>query len=295
MDTLLAMPAVRPDLAASRGHYDELDPFYRAIWGEHLHHGLWEKGTETVTEAVEGLVRHVAAAARLRPGQDVCDIGCGYGATARLLAREFRSRVVGVTPSARQYAYAIVQERGVGLVTYRCRDWLDNGLHPGTFDAALAIESSEHVADKAAFFDEVHRVLRPGGRVVVCAWLAPEDARPWARRWLLDPICREGSMAGLGSRRDYQDWMRAAGLEPAAFEDLTPAVRRTWPICCWRFVREFVRSARLRAFVLRSGSPHVAFARAVFRIWAAYALGCMTYALLVARNTGCGPTVEGRN
>ena len=39
-------------------HYDELDPFYREIWGEHVHHGLWESGKETIEEAVVNLVRY---------------------------------------------------------------------------------------------------------------------------------------------------------------------------------------------------------------------------------------------
>ena len=54
-------------------HYDELDPFYREIWGEHVHHGLWESGEETIEEAVVNLVRyavkegtHRAWGARLR-------------------------------------------------------------------------------------------------------------------------------------------------------------------------------------------------------------------------------------
>jgi tocopherol O-methyltransferase len=31
-------------------HYDELDHYYREIWGEHVHHGLWERGDETPTK-----------------------------------------------------------------------------------------------------------------------------------------------------------------------------------------------------------------------------------------------------
>ena len=36
---------IRPEAVAS--HYDELDRFYRDIWGEHVHHGLWLRGEET--------------------------------------------------------------------------------------------------------------------------------------------------------------------------------------------------------------------------------------------------------
>jgi tocopherol O-methyltransferase len=42
------------------GHYDELDPVYRALWGEHVHHGLWTTGNETPAEAVTALSDRVA-------------------------------------------------------------------------------------------------------------------------------------------------------------------------------------------------------------------------------------------
>jgi hypothetical protein len=41
-------------------HYDELDRFYRELWGEHVHHGLWRTGEEPPTVAAEQLVAHVA-------------------------------------------------------------------------------------------------------------------------------------------------------------------------------------------------------------------------------------------
>src|SRR5215213_3127174 len=76
-------PASGDEVAA---HYDDLDFFYRDVWGEHVHHGLWRSGKETREEAVRQLAELVAAEAQGAPGQSVCDIGCGYGATARLLA-----------------------------------------------------------------------------------------------------------------------------------------------------------------------------------------------------------------
>ena len=75
------------------GHYDELDYAYRYIWGEHVHHGYWVSGHETPDEATEALVRLVADRLALEPGQEVCDIGCGYGATAAWLAEHRQAKV----------------------------------------------------------------------------------------------------------------------------------------------------------------------------------------------------------
>src|SRR5436305_1557670 len=84
------------------GHYDELDRAYRDIWGEHVHHGYWVSGRESPAEAAEALVRLVADRLDPHPGQEVCDIGCGYGATGGWLAEHRRVRVTGFTISEAQ-------------------------------------------------------------------------------------------------------------------------------------------------------------------------------------------------
>jgi len=52
---VLILPRRPIGAAAVADHYDELDPIYRALWGEHVHHGLWRSGRETATAAVEAL------------------------------------------------------------------------------------------------------------------------------------------------------------------------------------------------------------------------------------------------
>jgi tocopherol O-methyltransferase len=185
---LIVIASSRPiDSASVADHYDELDRFYRDLWGEHLHHGLWLKGDETSELAVAQLVNFVAERARITRGTRVCDIGCGYGATARLLARQHGALVTAVTISPAQHAYA-----GKAAPTpnpeYLLADWLRTDLPPETFDAAIAIESSEHMSDKREFFLRAVRVLKPGGRLVVCSWLAADCPAIWQISWLLKPV-----------------------------------------------------------------------------------------------------------
>jgi methylase of polypeptide subunit release factors len=56
-------------------HYDELDVFYREVWGEHVHHGLWRTGREPSALAAMQLVDHVADALALHGGERVVDMG----------------------------------------------------------------------------------------------------------------------------------------------------------------------------------------------------------------------------
>lgn len=272
----------RPTAAQVASHYDDLDPFYRKLWGEHVHHGLWERGDEDVERAVCALVDRVAEAAHIARGSEVCDVGCGYGATARRLSERLGARVVGLTISRAQAEYARGASGASDGPRILCRDWLDSGLPAESFDAVVAIESLEHMVDKARFFAEAARVLRPGGRLVVCAWLAAERPTEWQRRALLEPICVEGRLCELPDASECSRWFAAGGFTEITFEDLTPKVERTWTLCAGRVAGAVVRDRAARAFVLRGTSQNRVFALTVLRIFAAYRLGAMKYGLFEA-------------
>ena len=272
-------PVIVPDAPHEAGdvavHYDELDPAYRRIWGDHVHHGYWRSGRESAAEAVRALVRLVEERLDLRPGDAVCDIGCGYGATAVDLAARNGVTVLGLTISAEQERHA---RTGPGFTCLR-RDWLDNGLPDASFDRAYAIESSEHMVDKQRFFTEAARVLRPGGRLVVCAWLEGDPVRPWQVRHLLRPICDEGRLPSMGSRADYQQLAARAGLVLAGYDDISRNVRRTWWICLYRLAAHLVTDRAVRRLV--RGAQNRRFALSLPRLVVALHTGAMRYGVFV--------------
>jgi tocopherol O-methyltransferase len=258
-------------------HYDELDPIYRALWGEHVHHGLWRTGKETIEEAVAALSDEVAMLLHLSSisGAKLADIGCGYGATARRFARRHSARVIGYTLSPEQAANAPA-ELGVEI---RVGDWLANTLQDAECDGAYAIESTEHMADKAGAFADAYRVLKPGGRLVVCAWLAAEDASPFAIRHLLEPICREGRLASMGTRSEYGALARRAGFVERSYEDVSRSVRRTWSICARRFIGKLLTDKAYMRFVTSSAARNRIFALSLPRLILAYRTGSMRYGI----------------
>lgn len=260
-------------------HYDELDLAYRRIWGEHVHHGYWLSGRESPEEATDALVQLVGERLALAPGQALCDIGCGYGATAAALATRHKLTVTGFTLSAAQARVA--QARGTSGVTILVRDWLTNGLPDAGFNRAYAIESSEHMVDKPRFFAEAHRVLRPGGRFVVCAWLEGERVRPWQVRRLLKPICSEGRLPGMGSRADYEALAAAAGFRLVGYDDISRNVRRTWSICLRRLIGKMVTDGALRRLALSETTRSRAFILSLPRLIVALRGGAMRYGVFV--------------
>ena len=256
------------------GHYDELDAVYREIWGEHVHHGLWRTGRESVAEATDALSDLVGSQLTPKAGDRVADIGCGYGATAQRLAELLGISVVGFTLSEEQ---ARVARARPGPLTFQVRDWLENEEADASFDHAYAIESTEHIGNKQKLFHEVARTLKPGGRFVVCAWLSEDDPSRWEVRHLLEPICREGRLPGMGTRGEYEAWAAAAGLRLLDYQDLSRQVRRTWGIVTRRVLGKLLTARRYRRLVLSRSTRNRQFALSLPRLILAYRTGAMRY------------------
>ncbi len=268
-------PIAPADVAS---HYDELDAFYRDIWGEHVHHGLWSRGDESREEAVRKMVELIAAEARVGQGSTVCDIGCGYGATARMLAQRWGARVTAVTVSPAQYEFGKNHpDNGDVGPEYRLADWLTCDMPAEAFDVAIACESSEHMPDKAGFFARAAHVLKPGGRLVVCAWLSADAPTVRQERWLLEPICREGRMPHIGTEAEYRRFAEAVGLTCENVRDVSRQVASTWPRIAWTFLGMLVRDLRYARFLCDRYARNRVFALTVFRLWFAFRTGAMRY------------------
>jgi len=275
----MIVPHRVPDAAGVARHYDELDSFYRDVWGEHLHHGYWQTRRESPAVAVEQLARTLADELNLSPGQCVCDVGCGYGGTSRLLAREYGVHVTGVTVSSNQRQYAIKASEGFDSVEYLLCDWLENDFRSESFDGLISIECLSHIDDKSRFFNEVARVLKPGGRAAMAVWLASPDAGRFATEYLLRPICEEGRLPGMPTAPEVVSMISDAGLRLERETEIGRHVRKTWRICAQRLAWKVCTQGRYRAVLLDRSQTNRIFALTLFRILAAYQTGAMQYGL----------------
>lgn len=272
------MIASRREIAREEvaSHYDELDHFYRDVWGDHVHHGLWLRGDESRAQAVEQLADLVADKAQIEPGVRVCDIGCGYGATSRLLAAR-GAEVTAMTISGAQFAFAQKQQATNSNPRFVLGDWLENDLPSESFDAAIAIESSEHMPDLAQFFTQAHRVLTSEGRLVICAWLSADAPGSAATKWLLEPICREGRMPQMGTVADYRTLGENAGFRLVEIDDVTKNVARTWSAIVRRLAGKIASNPIYLKFLVSRQTHNKVFALTILRIRIAYHIGAMRY------------------
>ena len=100
---------------------------------------------------------------------------------------------------------------------------------------------------------------------------------------MLEPICREGRLPGIGSASEYREMLRATGFLLGSFEDLSSRVKRTWSICIRRVLARLCCDGRYRKF-LWSGRNRM-FAVTLLRMWLAYKTGAMRYGLFACTKT----------
>lgn len=266
-------------------HYNNLDQFYRKVWGEHLHHGYWKQGTESVEQATEQLVDLVAKAGEIGENDSVCDVGCGYGGTARLLAKKYKALVTALTLSKNQWEYAYMQNPFSSNPNYLLENFLQNSFPDNKFDVVISIESSEHMEDKEQFFFEVKRILKPQGRFVTCTWLSKEQPNHFEVKYLLEPICREGRLPSMGSELDYRMFLKKTGFSEILFSDISQYVKKTWGICAARTFKQFFLDKNLRNYLFNKNSSDRIFAKTLLRIWTAYQCKAMRYGIFSAKKS----------
>ena len=111
--------------------------------------------------------RMVADAAPLGKDDDVLDVGCGTGASLRHLRNRGASgRLVGVDPFPRMIGHARSQSEATGI-SYQVAPGEDLPFADAEFDGMLCVNAFQHFEDRRAAMQEVARVLKPGGWLVL--------------------------------------------------------------------------------------------------------------------------------
>ena len=172
-----------------RAHYDLGNDLYETFLDPSMTYScaLFETGEETLEEAQEKKLRRIAEKARIRPGDHVLEIGCGWGSFALLAAREYGARVTGVTLSTEQAARARERVAREGLsdrVEIRLVDYRDLPAEGRTYDRVVSIEMLEAVGEEflPGYFEVVDRLLGPEGLAVIQSITVPDDRYARYRR-----------------------------------------------------------------------------------------------------------------
>lgn len=252
--------------AAISFHYDVSNEFYR-LWldDERVYScAYFTSPDESLDEAQRNKLEHICRKLRLQPGEQLLDIGCGWGALVCWAARHHGVHAHGITLSRAQFEYTQQRIRVEGLqdlVTAELCDYRDLASQD-VYDKVSSVGMFEHVglANLPIYLATVRRVLRPGGLFLNHG--ITHDEEGWNKTMTTEFINRYVFPDGeLDCISNIQLGMERAGFEILDVEGLRPHYALT--------LRHWVRRLEAnRAAALREVDERT------YRVWRMYMAAC---------------------
>ena len=213
-------------VANARHHYDVGNDFYRLWLDPSLTYSCayFTSEDDDLATAQEQKLELLCRKARLKAGQRVLDIGCGWGSLLFHAAEQFDVRATGLTPAAQQVEAVrkAAERRGLSdRVTILPDDWRELA---GQYDRIISVGMFEHVgrAQYRAFFKQWRSLLAKGGLSILhtIGRMSPQRGDPWIGRYIFPG----GYLPTLGQ---ITDSAARARLRVIDVENLAPHYART--------------------------------------------------------------------
>jgi methionine biosynthesis protein MetW len=195
-----------------------------------LYSTIWqEKLRREVDPSADGDLRVRDALALVDPGDKLLDVGCGEGVLADLARSRFREvHGIDIADDAVRLA------RAKGMIAHCVNLNTHRAPYPDdTFDTVVTLDVIEHMFDPVAFIAELHRLVRPGGHLV----LSTPNIRKIQRMLTLlagrfprtsyDPVGFDGGHLHYFTSADLRDLLTARGFEVVVVEGIC-GDRRSW-------------------------------------------------------------------
>lgn len=176
LDGLAGAPVALVPEQANAQHYEVPAEFFRLVLGPQRKYSsaIWPEGTHTLADAEEAMLALTCERAQIRDGDEILELGCGWGSLSLYLARHFpNARIVAVSNSASQRAY--IERQGVHNLRIVTADM--NTFDPGRrFDRIVSVEMFEHMRDWRTLLARVSRWLKEDGTLFVHVFCHAREA-----------------------------------------------------------------------------------------------------------------------
>lgn len=194
--------------------------------------GYFKDGDESLDEAQEQKIRYLAGKLGVTAGDDVLDVGSGWGAALVYFAAHYGCLVTGLTLASNQAEYTMRAAADAGVahrVKVLVRHFQEADYPPESFDKIMFIGSIIHIADRAGAADRCRRLLRPGGKLLISETYYPNRIPDGKKGNRAETFIREG-IFGYGNLLTMGEEMRImedAGFEILHVENITPHYIKT--------------------------------------------------------------------
>jgi cyclopropane-fatty-acyl-phospholipid synthase len=195
IEELKASPIAIDTQAANEQHYQLPTAFFQLCLGARLKYssGLWSESVTTLDAAEEAMLRLTCERARIEDGQQILELGCGWGSLSLWLAEHYpHAQITGVSNSATQRMHIEAECARRGLTNLRIITCDMNRFDtPGRFDRVLSVEMFEHMKNYQQLMANIARWLRNEGLLFVHIFshrqfayhFVARDASDWMARY----------------------------------------------------------------------------------------------------------------
>lgn len=192
---LRSLPIAVETKAANEQHYEVAAEFYRRCLGRRLKYssGLWPEGVTTLDAAEEQMLALTAERAQLADGQQILELGCGWGSLSLWMAEKFpRAKITVVSNSTTQKIFIdaeAVSRRLNNLEVITCD--MNRFDTANKFDRVVSVEMFEHMKNYQRLMGNISRWLKAEGKLFVHIFTHKDfayhfearDASDWMARY----------------------------------------------------------------------------------------------------------------
>jgi len=169
---LRASPIAIKTAAANEQHYEVPTEFFRYVLGPRMKYssGYWPNENTTFAESEDAMLALTCSRAALADGQDILELGCGWGSLTLWMAEKFpQSRITGVSNSSTQKTHieSEAARRGLRNVSIRTADMNEFEAGDNIFDRVVSVEMFEHMKNYELLLKKIARWMRPEGKLFV--------------------------------------------------------------------------------------------------------------------------------
>lgn len=198
VESMRAGPLAPVPHRANEQHYELPPEFFAAVLGTRRKYSccFWPDESSTLDAAEEAALEITCERAEIRDGQEILELGCGWGSLSLWMAERYpQSRVTAVSNSARQRQFIETAAKGRDLhnlrvITADMNEFAppDTGQNGHRFDRVVSVEMFEHMRNYEQLLARVATWLQPGGKLFVHIFCHRDLAYPFetegAANWM---------------------------------------------------------------------------------------------------------------